>query len=84
MYARRLAIALNDPGVRTAFGKANEVNLVKVLNGQTKILALMADGFARDMGNADLAGKLKNAVSIYDDGKAFRRLPRHCLAWRFP
>ena len=71
IFARRLATGLNDADVRATFRQANLTSIAKTIDTQPAVLTLLADGFIKDIGSANLDGKLIAIISLYDDGKAF-------------
>ena len=71
IFARRLAQATSDADVRATFGQAGPTSLAKTIDSRSEILALLSDGFVKDIGAANLGGRLIDIISVYDDGKAF-------------
>ena len=76
IYARRLAVALNDSTMRHNFLQAmayddyTEANLTKVLDRRPELLAVLASGFVKEIADAKLNGDLTDLIKRYGDGKA--------------
>jgi len=76
MYARRLAVALNDSTMRhnllqaIAYADYTEANLTKVLDSRPELLAVLSSGFVKEVADAKLNGELTDLIKHYGDGKA--------------
>lgn len=71
IFARRLATGLANADVRAAFRNADLSNITKTMDSNPAALAVLSEGFVKQIGEVGLSGNLADIISGYNDEKAF-------------